>query len=320
MFRNLLAVVAIVGLVGGEARAQATYPNRPITMIVPFAAGGTSDVIARIVGEEMSMHLGQRLVPENIGGAGGILALSRAARAAPDGYTIVMGNSGTNAAAYSIHDNLQYTPDNFVPVGLTARTFPVIAVKKGLAAQTLAEFIAHARANPGQLNLGHAGVGSSNYLICRQFLAAANIQVTLVSYRGASPALQDVMVGSLDGVCDAATSVASAVNAGEARGLVVSAPARLSIMPGVPTSTEAGLPAFEAQGWNGVFVPRGTPPEVVARLQAALVAAVSSDFVVRRFAELGASTPGADERTPAFLGALVQREIVRFRALMGPRR
>jgi len=299
------------------AQADENYPNRPITMIVPFAAGGTSDVIARLAADQMGQALGQRIVNENTPGAGGSTALARAARAAPDGYTIAIGNSGTNAAAYSIYPDIKYAPDDFAPIGLVAKTLPVIAVKNDLPARTLAEIVEHARKNPGKLTLGHAGVGSSNYLICRGFTQAAEIDATLVSYRGAAPALNDLMGGQIDGVCDAAASVTSAIQSGRVRGLVISSPVRLRTLPDVPTSAEAGLPEFQQQGWNGLFAPKGTPEAIIARLNTALRAAVASETLRQRMDELGSIPAAGDELSPRYVGELVSAEIEKFRKLLG---
>jgi tripartite-type tricarboxylate transporter receptor subunit TctC len=313
----VLAALALAALGHAPASADDAYPNRPITMIVPFAAGGTSDVIARLVAEQMSLALGQRVINENMAGAGGSTALSRAALATPDGYTIVIGNSGTNAAAYSIYPDIKYKPDDFLPIGLVAKTLPVIAIKNDLPVRTVAEFIAYAKVHPGKVNLGHAGIGSSNYLICKGFAQAAGIDVTLVSYRGAAPALNDLMGGQIDGVCDAASSVTSAIQGGRVKGLVISSPTRLRTLPDIPTSAEAGLPEFQQQGWNGLFVPRQTPEPVIARLNAALRAAVASDTLQKRMDDLGSIPATGDELSPAYVSTLVPREIEKFRKLLG---
>ena len=181
-------------------------------MIVPFAAGGTSDVIARAVAEEMGKSLGQPIVIENVAGAGGSTALARAARAEADGYTIAIGNAGTSAATYTIYPKLPFTPDSFAPIAMVAKTFGIVALRKDFPAKNLQEFIAYAKKNPGKINLGHAGVGSSNFLICKSFVQAAGIEVTLVGYRGAAPALTDAIGGQIDGVCDAAASVSQAID------------------------------------------------------------------------------------------------------------
>jgi tripartite-type tricarboxylate transporter receptor subunit TctC len=298
-------------------RAQEAYPARQITMIVPFAPGGTSDVIARIAAEQMSQILGQRIVPENVAGAGGSTALTRLSRATPDGYTIGIGNSGTSAAVYWIHENVTFKPDDFTSIGLIAKTAPMIAIRSDFPAGNMAEFVEHARKNPGKVTLGHAGTGSSNYLICLNFVQAAKVDVQLVGYRGAAPALNDLLAKTIDGVCDAATSVQSHVLAGNAKGLAVATDQRLPTLPNVPTSAEAGLPEFSMQGWNAFFGPKGLPPAVVARLNTALNQALESDQVKNRFRELAASTAPTAERSADFLHKMVPVEVERYRKLLG---
>jgi len=285
-------------------------------MIVPFAAGGTSDVIARAVAEEMGQSLGQPIVIENVAGAGGSTALARAARAEPDGYTIAIGNAGTSAATYTIYPKLPFTPESFAPIAMVAKTFGIVALRKDFLAKELKDFIAYAKNNPGKINLGHAGVGSSNFLICKSFVQAAGIDVTLVGYRGAAPALTDAIGGQIDGVCDAAASVSQAIDDNLVRGLVVGSNVRLATLPALPTSAEAGLPEFEAQGWNGLFAPKGTPPEIIAKLNAAARTAVESDAVRKRFADLSTVAPDASEHAPEVLGQLVTRDVEKYRKLL----
>jgi tripartite-type tricarboxylate transporter receptor subunit TctC len=309
----IAALLALTGI----AHAQDVYPSRPITMIVPFAPGGTSDVIARIVSEQMSQIIGQRIVPENIAGAGGSTALTRLSRAAPDGYTIGIGNSGTSAAVYWIHENVTFKPDDFASVGLIAKTAPIIALKKDFPAKTMAEFVEHLKKNPGKVTLGHAGTGSSNYLICLNFLQAAKAEAQLVGYRGAAPALNDALAGSIDGVCDAATSLQTHVQAGSIKAMAVATDTRLKSLPDVPTSAEAGLPEFSMQGWNGFFVPKGTPAPVIAKLNEVLRGALESEPVRKRFDDLAASAPVEVERSAEHLGKLVPVEVERYRKLLG---
>src|SRR6201988_1143200 len=285
-------------------------------MIVPFAAGGTSDVIARTVAEQMPVGLGQPVVIENVGGAGGSIALARVARAEADGYTIAIGNAGTNAATYAIYPKLTFTPESFVPIAVVAKTFGIIALRKDFPAKNLQEFIAYAKSNPGKVNLGHAGVGSSNFLICKAFAHAAGIDVTLVGYRGAAPALTDAIGGQIDGVCDAAASVAQTINEKLVKGLVVGSNVRLASLSELPPSAEAGLPDFEAQGWNGLFAPKGTPADLIAKLNAAAKAAVESESVKKRFADLSTVAPDANEHTPDVLQQLVTRDVEKFRKLL----
>ena len=302
--------------VADHAGAQGGYPNHPITMIVPFAAGGTSDVIARAVAEQMAVALKQTILIENIAGAGGSTALTRAARAAPDGYTIAIGNAGTSAATYTIYPKLTFTPESFAAIGMVAKTFGIVALRKDFPAQNLQEFIAYAKANPGKVNLGHAGVGSSNYLICKSFEQAAGITVTLVGYRGAAPALTDAIGGQIDGVCDSAASVSQAIDDRLVKGIVVGSTVRLEGLPDLPTSAEAGLPEFEAQGWNGLFAPKGTPLEIIARLNDAAKTAVESEPVKARFKILSSVAPDADEHTPEVLQALVTRDVAKYKKLL----
>jgi tripartite-type tricarboxylate transporter receptor subunit TctC len=314
--RALIAAAAWALVAWSGAALAQDYPKRPITMIVPFAAGGTSDVIARTVAEQMGATLGQPIVIENVAGAGGSTALARAARAESDGYTIAIGNAGTNAAAYTIYPMLPFKPDAFAPVAMVAKTFGIVALRKDFPAKNLQEFIAYAKSNPGKINFGHAGVGSSNFLICKSFVQAAGIEVTLVGYRGAAPALTDAIGGQIDGVCDAAASVSQAIDDKLVRGLVVGSTVRLATLPDLPTSAEAGLPEFEAQGWNGLFAPKGTPPEIVAKLNAAARTAVESEQVKKRFAGLSTVAPDANEHTPEVLQQLVTRDVEKYRKLL----
>jgi tripartite-type tricarboxylate transporter receptor subunit TctC len=309
----LLALV--FGAMTTAVSAQ-NFPTRPITMIVPFAAGGTSDVIARAVAEQMAANLGQTVIIENVAGAGGSTALARAARAAPDGYTIAIGNAGTSAATYTIYPKLPFTPDSFAPIGMVAKTFGIVALRKDFPARDLKEFLAYAKANPGKVNLGHAGVGSSNYLICKSFVQAAGIDVTLVGYRGAAPALTDAIGGQIDGVCDSAASVSQAIDDKLVKAVVVGSDVRLASLPELPTSAEAGLPEFEAQGWNGLFAPKGTPPEIIARLNDAARASVESGIVTKRFRDLSTVAPAASEHTPEVLQQLVTRDVAKYHAML----
>ncbi len=312
--RRTLLSLALAAL-AGTASAQ-TYPDKQINLIVPFAAGGTSDIIARIAADEMSQILGQRILIENIGGAGGSTALTRAAAATPDGYTLVIGNAGTNAATYTIHKDLKFNTDSFRPIGMIAKTLPVIAVKNGFPAKDVKGFIEYAKANPGKITLGHAGVGSSNFLICKLFLQAAKVNVELIGYRGAGPALNDAMGGHVDGVCDAATSVASSINGGKIHGLVMAGKKRADILPQVPTAAEAGLPAFTNEGWNALFAPAGTPDAIIAKLNDTLRKAVSSEKVTKRLSELASFPASGEELEPAYVKNFVEAEVKKYRELL----
>ena len=317
MMRVLLTLVLGLVVATGHATAQEVYPARTITMIVPFAAGGTSDIIARVAAEEMGKALGQTIVIENVGGAGGATGMTRSSRAAPDGYTIALGNTGTAAAIYWINEALQFKPEDLAPIGLIAKTAPVIAIRKDFPATDFASFIAYAKANPGKINLGHAGTGSSNYLICLNFVNATGIDVKLVGYRGAGPALNDLVGGHIDGVCDTATSLKGALEGGTVRGLVVGATNRLGQFGAIPAAGELKLAGFQIQGWNAIFVPKGVPPAISARLESALATAVASERFRRQMADLVSEPALPAEASQASLGAFVTSEIARYRILLG---
>jgi tripartite-type tricarboxylate transporter receptor subunit TctC len=292
------------------------YPSRPITLIVPFAAGGSSDVNARLIAEQMSQRLGQPILIENIGGAGGALALARVAQAAPDGYTIVQGNSGTNTAVYLFTPDVKFAPSDFAPIGIFNKSSAVVAIRRNFPAQTLAEFIAHAKQNPGRLNIGHSGVGSQNYLFCKAFIQAAGIDVALVGYRGGGPALNDLIGSQIDGLCDSSASVTPAIQSGLVRGIALASKTRLPHLPDLPTAAEAGLPQFEISGWYALFAPKATPQPVIEKLNGAMRAAVASREYQKRLDDLG-STPAEDaEMAPAYLARFVPQEIERFRKML----
>ena len=292
------------------------FPARPITMIVPFAAGGSSDVNARLITEQMSQHLGQRFVIENIPGAGGLSALTRLTQSPADGYTIAIGNSGTNTAVYLFNPEVKFAPDDFAPIGLFTRSTAVVLIKKDLAASTLAEFIAHAKANPGKVTIGHSGIGSQNYLFCKTFIQAAGINVTLVGYRGGGPALNDLISGQIDAVCDSSSSATPAILGGLVKGVALAAPARLASLPNVPTAAEAGLPEFQIQGWYALFAPKNTPAPVIARLNAALRKGVTNADYQKRLDALGSYVVPEGEITPEYLRDFVPREIEKFKGLI----
>ena len=315
-FRLGFACVVAVSLsLLAPATAQ-DYPSRPITLIVPFAAGGSSDVNARLIAEQMSQRLGQPILIENIGGAGGALALARVAQAAPDGYTIVQGNSGTNTAVYLFTPDVKFAPSDFAPIGIFNKSSAVVAIRRNFPAQTLAEFIAHAKQNPGRLNIGHSGVGSQNYLFCKAFIQAAGIDVALVGYRGGGPALNDLIGSQIDGLCDSSASVTPAIQSGLVRGIALASKTRLPHLPDLPTAAEAGLPQFEISGWYALFAPKATPQPVIEKLNGAMRAAVASREYHKRLDDLG-STPAEDaEMAPAYLARFVPQEIERFRKML----
>ena len=303
----LTATTALLALFAGPALAQ-PYPSRTITLIVPFAAGGPTDIIARIVGEHMARTLGQSVVVENLAGAGGTTASLRVAKAAPDGYTIIMGNLGTHSASVGLYPNLAYDPrTDFTPVINAAGTPMLIAAHKDFPANNLQEFIALLKADPKRYNYGHGGVGSTSHLTCVFFHYLIGAPVQHVPFRGSGPAMNALLGKQLDYVCDQTVGIVPQL--GNLKTFVVATPARLAVAPQVPASGEAGLAAFQAVGWNALFAPKDTPREIIDRLNAAGRAALADEKVRARLLELGCEIPDAVGQTPEALGAHVRAEV-----------
>jgi tripartite-type tricarboxylate transporter receptor subunit TctC len=306
---GLLALSALTGF----AAAQADYPSRPITLIVPFAAGGPTDIISRIVGESMSKTLGQTIVVENVVGAGGTTASTRAKRATPDGYTIIMGHMGTHAASVALYPNLQYHPiDDFETIGLAAGTPVLILARKDFSPKDLKEFVAHVKANAEKLNMAHAGVGSVSFTTCLLLNHILAVKPTSIPYQGTGPALNALVGGQVDYMCDQIVNVVPQIQAGTIKAYAIGTPERNPALPDVPTSKEAGLPEFEASAWNALFAPKGTPKPVIDKLSAALDKALDDETVRKRLLDLGSDLPDKAKRTPQALAQLVKSEIDRW--------
>ena len=309
MKRVLAACVATV--LSWPAMAQ-EFPTRQVNMIVVFAPGGATDVLARIVAQHMSRTLGQSVVVENVTGAGGTIGGTRGANAAPDGYTLTVGSLGSHSASASIYRNPGYDPRELQPIGLIAGTPMFFVVRNGLPARTMQEFLALARENPGRVSNANAGVGSTNHLGCALFSHVTGVRMNEVPYRGEGPALNDVVAQQVDSACLLAPAAVPQIASGTMRGLAVAATARNPNAAGVPSATEAGVPEWIFQGWNAIFAPRGTPAPVVARLNAALRAALEDPAILRRIEELGSIPAQADQRSPEALQALVRSEVDRW--------
>jgi len=311
-FLNLAAGAAAVPAVSRIAWAQA-YPTRPITIIVPFAAGGGTDVPARIVGEHMSRTLGQQMVVQNITGAGGTVGSIRAMRADPDGYTIEMGQMGTHAAAVALYPNLAYKPDvDFEPVGLVCSYASVIVARKDFPPQDLKEFVPFVKANGDKLNMSHAGVGSTFFTTCLLLNSILGVKPALVPFNGGAPAMNALMGGQVDYMCADVLTAAPQLQAGTIKAYAIAAPNRSPILPNVPTTREAGLPAFQASGWNALFAPKSTPKPILDKLTDALDKALDDDTTQKRLAELANDIPDKPGRGQQALRALVQSEIARW--------
>lgn len=293
------------------------FPTRPLTAIVPFPAGGPTDIIMRLLAEPMSKALGQRVIVENVAGAGGTLGSTRAAKAAPDGHTLVVGNMGTHASAPALYPALEYDPArDFAPIGMAAGTAIVIETRKGFPAANLQEFVAHLKANDSKLNEAHAGVGSISYVSCLLLHTQLGVKPTRVAYRGTAAALNDLVAGTVDYMCDQILNGIAQVRAGNIRGLAISSAQRSPALPNVPTTKEAGLPAFEVSAWNALFAPRGTPGAIVARLNEALSRALDDPPTRQRLLDLGCSIPDAAGRTPEWLQRFVGEELQRWTPLL----
>jgi tripartite-type tricarboxylate transporter receptor subunit TctC len=309
----LTFAVAAAALAAAPQIVQAqAYPTRPVTLIVPFPPGGSTDVAARIVADNMSRTLGQQVVIQNVSGAGGTTGSTRAMRADPDGYTILMGQMGTHAASVSLYPNLAYRPaEDFEPIGQVA-SFPfVVATKKAFPANNLKEFMAYVKANDAKLNQGHAGVGSMFFTSCLLLNSLLGTKPTLVPFSGGAPAMNALVAGQTDFMC------ADVVTGGpqfpdKIKIFAVTAPKRNATLPNVPTVVEAGLPDFMATAWNGLFAPKGTPKPVVDKLVDALNKALDDPETRKRLDVLGGDIPSKAERGPAPFLALVKSEIARW--------
>jgi len=311
--RRIILALAFALVVGGAAAQD--YPSRPITLVVPYAAGGGNDVMARIVAEKMSKSLGQQIVIENKGGAGGSIATRQIARAAPDGYTLGLGGTGTLAINPTLYPNVGYDPRrDFAPVGLIATSALVVLVNNTIPAKTIPELIALAKSEPGRLNYASAGVGSGIHLGAELFATMAGIKLTHIPYKGSSPALADLIGGHVAIYFSSLPPAIGLIRDGRVRALGVTGPQRSPLLPDLPTVAEAGpLPGYEAVLHYGIVAPAGTPRSVIAKLSAALTAALAEPDVRERIAADGAEVASM---TPVEYAADIDREETKWSALI----
>src|SRR3954447_11027968 len=313
-----LAIVGGAGAVAGPAQAQ-EYPTRAITMIVPFAAGGPTDVVARIVTGHMAQTLGQSIIIENVVGAGGTTATTRAARAANDGYTLITGHMGTHAAAVPLYPKLAYHPEkDFEPVAVLAGTPILILAKKDFPAKDLKEFIAYVKANTDKMNMAHAGVGSVSYSSCELLSSVLDIKPVGVPFNGTGPAMNALVGGQVDYMCDQIVNAVPQINGGTIKAYAIATAERNPSLPDLPTTAEAGLPNYQASAWNAIFAPKGTPAPILAKLNAAAAKALDDENVRKRLLDLGSDIPKTEARTQAALAALVKSEIEKWSAVLKP--
>ncbi len=310
----LLAAAAVAFAMNGASPATAqVYPSRPVTIIVPFSAGGTTDIIARILGEHMSRTLGQQFIVENVVGAGGTTGSTRAMRANPDGYTIELGNMGTHATSVALYPSLAYNPEvDFAPIGMVAGLPVLVVGKKDFPPNDLKEFATYVRANAAKLNMAHAGVGSITYSTCLLLNSLLGVKPTMVPFSGAAPAISALLGGQVDYMCNVIVDVVQQVQSGTFKAYVIGTSRRNPALPDVPTFKEAGLPQFEASAWNGLFAPKGTPQPVLDALTDALDKAMDDANTQKRLLELGTEIPDKAQRGQQPLAALVKGEIARW--------
>ena len=310
-----IAAIAWLVLAACGASAQ-DYPSRSITVIVPFPAGGPSDVVARIVVDHMNRTIGQSVVIENVGGGGGTIGSARVAAAAPDGYTLLAGAMGSHVAAPVLTPGIKYDPErDFIPIGPTAHSPAVIVARKDFPAADLGAFVAMLKQNAGAIKQAHGGIGASSHMACLLFTSEIGVRPTLVAYRGTGSAMNDIIGGHVDFFCDQSVSVAEQARSGSIKAYAVSAEARLAALPQVPTAKEFGV-NYLMSIWAGMFAPAGTPPAVVAKLADALDRALDDTDVRQRIENLGGSIPAKAERNPKAFEAYVKAEIARWAPIL----
>ena len=293
--------------------AAADWPTRPVTMVVPFAAGGAFDVMGRVFTTRMSESLGQQVIVENIGAAAGIVGTNRVAKAAPDGYTFLLGSVGTHAYNATLYKKLPYNPaTDFAPVALFAEQPMVLITRKDFPASNLREFIAYAKANGAKLQYGSAGVGSTTHLGCALLNAATGINTTHVPYRGGGPAMLDLIAGQVHYMCSNSASALPQIATNTLKGIAILALSRSSLLPSLATADEQGLVDFEAITWNAFFLPTGTPAALVKKLNDAVIEAMNTPSVRDRMQELGVDLVAPERRSPEYLQKFVESEITKW--------
>jgi tripartite-type tricarboxylate transporter receptor subunit TctC len=296
--------------------AFADYPDRAITMIVPFSAGGPTDTVTRLVAESMSRELGQEIVVENVGGAGGTLGAGRVAKAEPDGYTLLLHHIGM-ATAPTLYRKLAYNPlTDFEYVGLVTEVPMVIVARPDFEPSGMKELIEHVKANKDKVNYANAGIGAASHLCGMLFMSAIETRLTTVPYKGTGPALTDLMGGQVDFMCDQTTNTTNQIKEGKIKAYAATTEKRLDALPDVPTAAESGLPEMVLGIWHGIYAPKGAPKEAIDKLSAALQKALKDPNVIERFASLGTAPVEQEAATPAALEAKLKAEIARLKPVI----
>jgi len=309
-----LPIAVLSGALAPSRTASAQdWPVRPITIVVPYSAGSPADVIARLLGQYMGETLGQQFVVENLAGAGGVTGTNRVAKAAPDGYQIVQGGTGTHALSQWLYKNPPYNATtDFAPLGLVVESPLVLIARKDLPADTLQDFIAYAKQHPTAF--GSAGVGSATHLGCELLTQAGGFKATHVPYRGMGQVVQDLAAGRIDFGCDFVLGALPQIQGGNAKGIAILSKDRAEVLPDLPTAQEQSLRGFEAYNWTAMFLPKGTPDQIVRKLNGALNKALGAPVIRERLAKLGAVIPAPERRTPEYLDAFVKSEVEKWAA------
>lgn len=314
--RRAIAALAFAAACALSPASAQTYPTRPITVVVPFAAGGPTDTVARLVAESMSKTLGQQVIVENVGGAGGTRGAGQVAKATPDGYTVLLHHIG-HATAASLYRKLPYNPaTDFETVGLVTAVPMTLIARTGFAPKSTAEVVEYVKANKDKVTYGNAGVGSASHLCGMLFMSTVGAQMTTVPYQGTGPAMNDLVGGQIDLLCDQTTNTTGQIKGGKVKAYAVTTKERVKSLPDLPTLQEGGLKDFEVAVWHGVYTPKGTPREVVEKLNAALDTALEDPKVIARFADLGTEPEPKDRRSPAFHKTYVLAEIARWKPVI----
>ena len=315
-FTRAALVIGVMLAAPGPASGQG-WPTKPVTMIVPFAAGSSSDIVGRIVAPRLSQFLGQQVVIENVGGAGGMTGANRVAKAAPDGYQFVLGTGGTHATNQTLYRHPQYNAaTDFAPVALIVEQTIVLVARKDLPANSLQEFAAYARSNQTKMQYGSPGVGSAPHLSCALLNAMLGINVTHVPYRGAPPAIQDLMAGRIDYACFSGTAAIPHIESRTLKGLAILTKGRSPSFPTLASAHEQGLVDFHASTWYAIFLPKRTPAPVIERLHAAVIATMDTSAVRKQLKETGTDLVAPERRSPEYLAGFVLSEIERWAAVI----
>lgn len=309
ILKTLAGLTLLASAFGASAQ---NYPNKPITMVVPFAAGGPTDTVARLVAQSMGNSLKQTIIVENVGGAGGTIGAARVAKSPNDGYTLFLHHIGMSTAP-SLYRKLSYNAvDDFEPIGLITDVPMTFIARANFPAKDFKELLSYVKSHKANVTYANAGVGSASHLCGMLFMTAIDTELTTVPYKGTGPAMNDILGGQVDFMCDQTTNTTSQIKSGKVKAYAVTTKTRVPSLPNLPTMNEAGLPGFEVAVWHGLYAPKGTPKPVIDALSTALKAALKDPSVIQRFADLGTEPVAADKATPEALRAHLKAEIAKW--------